>query len=383
MVSGQDAFPRSAFGLASRGAALLICFLAAVRLVTAAPAETPPAPGFLVVSAGDARIDELTRLAVSPDGNTLAVGTLAGTFDLWDWRKATMTKSIAVGDDLVGSMRFLGGGEHIAVNLVRDLFSSDGFVVEVATGKVEQSDETFRAKYHKVDVLSRSPDGKLIMAVIWDPFADLGIYDASGNLVQWFKLGYKPDRAALSADGRIIAAVQVDYGEDKFNPAKNGYDLLDVASRNHLHRLSGHKDRAYDGTFSPDGKRFLTWSEDGTLVLWDVGTGSQIRRFVGHRDGVGGGAFLDGGRLVASSGRDGSVKLWSASTGKELVSFYASEKKDPMPSYIAIRPDGHFVEGGPVRLTILSAKGGGQPLPGGDRAALKMTSMEVVDNMAP
>jgi len=54
--------------------------------------------------------------------------------------------------------------------------------------------------------------------------------------------------------------------------------------------------------FSPDGKRIVTASEDGTPMVWDAETGSLLLTLQGHDEGITSCAFLpDNKRVVTVS----------------------------------------------------------------------------------
>jgi WD40 repeat protein len=49
----------------------------------------------------------------------------------------------------------------------------------------------------------------------------------------------------------------------------------------------GHTDTVENAAFSPDGKRIVSASDDGTLRLWDAATGHPIGQpLQGHTDKV-------------------------------------------------------------------------------------------------
>src|SRR5206468_2461103 len=52
-----------------------------------------------------------------------------------------------------------------------------------------------------------------------------------------------------------------------------------------LRELKGHADWVTSVTFSPDGRRLLTGSRDGTTCLWDVATGEELARLLSLDEG--------------------------------------------------------------------------------------------------
>lgn len=383
-------------------AAMLIASLAgAASLGAAMAAEGGASPAYRVKLTRD--IHSLTELAVSADGKQLAVGTMGGGVQIWDWRHATMTVSLHPGGDFVQSLAFFDSGRRIIVSVANDDMGGDIFVADLASrestliGQLEQwivapvkggagiangdrlSLLDSSGEYQGEDIVlggyvaspAISPDGRLV-AVFNHP--ELQFYDIETRALRSIDFRGRPDYhgTAFSPDGKTLGAV---------DDEADSFDLLDVAKGTRLHQLKGHKDFVSGGAFSPDGATVLTWGGDGTLILWDAVTGKQIRALAGHKGGVGGAVFLDGGRLIASCGSDGSVRIWSAARGDELVAMYALGDDGGTPSYIAMRPDGHFFEGGQVHLYIVPVVDGkeGESLRAEERKPLKLEAMEITD----
>jgi len=90
--------------------------------------------------------------------------------------------------------------------------------------------------------------------------------------------------------------------------------------------LVGHTGDVRSVAFSPDGKRIITASFDGTARVWDAETGQEVLSLRGHTHQVHSAAFsLDGKYLVTGAGRWGAgkqpneTKVWDARTGKALL----------------------------------------------------------------
>ncbi|SHN88632.1 WD40 repeat, partial [Geodermatophilus obscurus] len=82
-------------------------------------------------------------------------------------------------------------------------------------------------------------------------------------------------------------------------------------------RLTGHEQRLFHATFSPDGALVATASADHTARLWDTATGHPHGSLLeGHTDAVNAVAFSPDGALLATASADGTVRLWDTGTGR-------------------------------------------------------------------
>ena len=53
-----------------------------------------------------------------------------------------------------------------------------------------------------------------------------------------------------------------------------------------LATLIGHKDGVMTATYSPDGQRIVTASNDGTVKVWNAETAQEIACLIGHKGEV-------------------------------------------------------------------------------------------------
>jgi WD40 repeat protein len=76
--------------------------------------------------------------------------------------------------------------------------------------------------------------------------------------------------------------------------------------------LKGHTSRLETASFSPDGSRVVTSSQDHTARVWDARTGAELLTLKGHTNIVTSASFsADGSRIVTASS-DGTVRVWDA-----------------------------------------------------------------------
>lgn len=80
----------------------------------------------------------------------------------------------------------------------------------------------------------------------------------------------------------------------------------------------GHTAELTSASFSPQGERILTTSNDGTAKIWNTYTTELLQSFEGHDGFVKSASFSnDGGRIITAS-TDKTAKIWNAQTGELL-----------------------------------------------------------------
>jgi WD40 repeat protein/serine/threonine protein kinase len=117
--------------------------------------------------------------------------------------------------------------------------------------------------------------------------------------------------AAFSPDGRRVVTAS-DDGTAK---------VWEVASGQTVMTLPGHEDWVRSAAFSPDGRRIVSGSKDCIVRVWDAVTGVEIRRLLGHRAAIRTVSFAHDGRRIVTACQDGTAQSWDADTGLPLVTF--------------------------------------------------------------
>jgi hypothetical protein len=129
-------------------------------------------------------------------------------------------------------------------------------------------------------------------------------------------LGEDPERSILL--GMYAAIFTVRFREPPLPAAEDVLHQAILSSRVRL-TLRGHTGPVRDGAFSPDGKRLVTASYDGTAKVWDAESGKELLTLRGHSDGVYSVAFSPDGMRVATASGDGTAKVWDAGSGQEML----------------------------------------------------------------
>lgn len=99
-------------------------------------------------------------------------------------------------------------------------------------------------------------------------------------------------------------------------PSSQAVEVVDPKTGRQLHQVAG--DGACVARFSPDGERFVTGAEDGTVWVWDTATGRRLLRLKGHSNAVDYAAFSGHHKALATRSEK-HVSLWNLDNG-QLVS---------------------------------------------------------------
>jgi WD40 repeat protein len=109
-----------------------------------------------------------------------------------------------------------------------------------------------------------------------------------------------------------------------------------------LRTLQGHQDTVNAVAVLPNGRRALSGSKDGTLVLRDLDSGGVIRAFEGHQGAVNAVAVLLDGRRALSGAEDGTLILWDLNSGEVIRTL---EGHHGAVNAVAVLPHGRALSG--------------------------------------
>ncbi|MFE5795161.1 WD40 repeat domain-containing protein [Streptomyces sp. NPDC056503] len=195
--------------------------------------------------------EDVSALALSPDGTTVATGAHDGAVRLWDARtgRARATLTGPTEDVRVWSVAFSHDGTLLAAGT-----DKGPRLWEVASGKARATpeggaQETYFVRFDADDstLHGASRHG---FASRWDLRTGKARAVPLRTSDAVWSVGVSPD-GALFAEGTSDAV-----------------RLWDVRTGEVLARLSGHTDMVHAVAFSPDGTRLATGSSDGSARLW-------------------------------------------------------------------------------------------------------------------
>ena len=317
-----------------------------------APSLFPRDPGNSIllwdVATGDIRFTRskgIYSFACSPDGVTLAGGSLNGTIHLWDAATGKEIKTLMGHTDAVNSLAFSPDGrtlvsgsednticlwdtateEHVKIlghtNGVRSLaFSRNGLTfvsgswdktIHLWDAATRKHIRSFKGHTEGINGLMFSLDGATLFSMSHDKTIRLW-ETTTGEHIKTL-IGYMEDLQSLAfgPDGMMLAT-----GEDFSFDKEHSIYLWNTATGDHIKTLTGYEARAESLAFSPDGT-ILANGGYTTINLWNVATGDHIKTLTGHKEEIYNLTFSPDGTILASVD-DWSINLWNVATGEYI-----------------------------------------------------------------
>ncbi|WP_066374792.1 nSTAND1 domain-containing NTPase [Herbidospora mongoliensis] len=241
----------------------------------------------------------ITSVAFSRDGGTLASGDEIGTARLWNAATGQpLGRPIDAHSGALNSVALTSDGTTLATA------GDDGTVrlwntsshEKIAT--FDQGSLVFEVAFDK--------DGRVLAAAAEDGTTRL--WDvAEGRMIAELRAGpgLSATSAAFSPDGGLVATGHVD-GVTRLWNAGTGDLVTEMTGQ--------HEGAVNTVDFSPDGDFLATGGADWTARLWNVGTGAVLGQPLdGHGDEIFGVAFSPDGRSLATASADQTTRVWDVS----------------------------------------------------------------------
>jgi WD40 repeat protein len=282
--------------------AVVLAAIGMLGCTRTAPQESEP-PGARTLT----RSDGPARLAVAPDGKSLAVSS-GNTIRLFDTATGEVLRTLTGHTRPVHAVKFSPDGRLIAS-------AAGAFRDGTRAGEVKVWDAATGGPKH---TLAWWPDGD-VNAVAFSPGGEWVVGGGLKGVRVWSARTGKTERE-LPVPAAILA---VAFSPDGTTLAAGAFDecvhLWDVATWEERRVLRRHRSEVRAVAFSPDGTTLATGGV-GELRLWNART-ADFRRTIAHESTVWSVAFSPDGKTLATASGDprtdsvGEVRLWDAADG--------------------------------------------------------------------
>ncbi len=265
------------------------------------------------------------------DGRPVAARPVGAGERLWRWGRRNPALAAALGALAVALL--LGTAVSTALSIWA--LRSAG----IAQGEARRADAAAAQEKERADAEAKAKDAERVakrqaQRLLGLMAVDQGLREADeGRLplaLLWMAQPLLAD--ADNLDGREMAQVHLANYRRHFQPRPPA-----------LAQFRFHPGAVTDGTFSPDGFRVVR-AKDSEARVWDAATGQPLSRPFTHRDSVWFATFSPDGRRVLTDSGDGTARVWDVTTGRPLsppLPHEVYERKTAEP--ITFSPDGSRV----------------------------------------
>jgi WD40 repeat protein len=245
--------------------------------------------------------EDVRDLAFSPNGSWLASASWDRTVKLWSTATGNNAQTLRGHTEAIYSLAFNADGTRLVTASEDATLKIWDLLDRPEETKLEDSGLIIRVAFNN--------DGTRLTAA--DTFGKVRVWDLSKRqeLCRWEDRQNTISDAAITADGTLVAYATDTQGKD------GEVKVCNVATRQVLRTLRGHKGPVYGVAFGPDGSVLASTGMDRRAILWKVADGTPLHTYE-HADGLGKLAFSPDGKFLAVTTAGGTI-LWDTATHRE------------------------------------------------------------------
>jgi eukaryotic-like serine/threonine-protein kinase len=274
-------------------------------------------------------MDLVTGIGFSPDSKRLSSIGYDGVIRIWDLETFREIRSIKAFEDAHGYRVCFAFDGQAVIAIAED---SPAKIWDIDSGELM---DTFGANGIGCWGLAVSPDGHT--CVVRDNRTDFRIWEVNPRKhVAWMRFPLPNESAycvRYSPDGELIAA-----GTDE-----NRIRIYEARTGKLIATFEGHDDEIWDVAFHPNGTILASCDSGGVIRTWHLGDlaqssdanefGNWLSSFRGHAARAWSVDFSPDGKRLVSASKDGTVRAWASRTQlRQELDVAESVASDFLPS---------------------------------------------------
>ena len=291
---------------------------------------------------------KVVSVSWGPD-NKIVSGTFDGVVRVWDTRSHDLLWSSTEGEGVVLSVSFSQDGKHIVSGAADNTIC----VWDTMTGKLLDTLET----EDDVNSVSFSPLGDKILSGTDSGVVQIWDWNAVGK--EWYDNyeSLKEDSilcVIFSPDGKYILEC-LNNKTMRMRDLETKGSVLGAAPEagdlDYRERYIQTEHTILSASFSPDGKRIVSGSDDSIVRVWEAkvwGDGDLLLVLEGHEGRVRSVSWNPKGDTIVSGSDDKTVRVWDATYGYCLHILTGHESRVASVSW---SPEGNQIVSGSLDKT--------------------------------
>ncbi|KAG0702515.1 WD40-repeat-containing domain protein [Suillus ampliporus] len=250
-------------------------------------------------------------VAVFPDKRRMLTGSWDKTLRLWDLNTGLMLKKMKGHRIDVTTLAVSRDGRTIASG------DENGELI-AWHGETGESLITQPIKAHSkyISCLDFSPHGTVLATGSWDDTTTL-----------WNTKTWQPQRNTIKCSDRVRSVRYSPSGQHLAIATNSNIEIYNPSSRRRVTNFKGHTVWNFSLAWTPDGTRLLSGGDvkDPSIREWDTSTWKQVGDpWMGHAGYIYTIAIHPAGTHVASASADNHVRLWRLSDRQSIAIFQHS-----------------------------------------------------------